>query len=965
LKDVQVAQIVNMANSLLEKASIITTPTAYDNGSLHSVKPVKTFGSELVTNGDGSSTTGWDLSYSRTTLSINNNKLRATATEAGAYGLSQDLSLNTSKKYIITANINVDNASGGTANLRIATNVQLSTGATTLSTATGTTTTTFTPTASTMYIGIVDTADSSSNYVEIISISVKEVTEADFDFTRGSSATRVNEKGLIEDVQILSGNLVQNGDFSEEGSELVTNGSFDNNSDWSNFGTPTTSEQSTDKAYLGSYSWYVVATAFRQGIFSPNNFSLVNGKTYKASLWIYAVDGAEILSGVTNSDATVFTSRAVTQGQWTNVVYYFTANASSASYISILSSSSTLEFYVDNVSVKEVGQNWEFGTDWSMGDGVALHTGSTGNLITNASLTINKLYKVQFEIVSIADGVCNIYDTGSATTYASFTTIGLKSVYITKDSSNSLAIRSNSSNVTIDNISVIEITDDTDLPRINYTNFDYEDVLGDELVTNGSFSEDSNWTKDNAWSINNGKANCDGTQSGNANIYQPISFVVGKVYKVTYELSNVSSGSAKIVFGDTGGTLKSTNGIFTEYYTFVSGSNFYIQGNSSFIGSIDNVSVKEFTENVVVPYSGTGSLKLEPQRTNSFLYSEDFANSDWTKTASTITSNNIISPDGTLNASKLTEDTSNSTHRISDTIIVSGTGVAYTQSVFAKSGGNGRYLRMFRGSGTYNNAVFDLENGTVVAQGGSRIIDTKIETYPNGWYRCISTYTTQFGNIATYYGLQNGNTDSYQGDGESGVYLWGAMLEESSFATSYITTNGSTVTRLADVCNNAGSSDLINSTEGVLYAEVSKNTTTIDGGIAISDGSTDNRILLYFDTSGNIRAYVYASGEQARINTSGLNYTLMNKIAIKYSATSTKFFVNGNQVGSTDTSSNMPSGLSELAFDNGGGGSDFYGNVKTVAVFKEALDNDSLECLTGEGYASFDALAQANNYTII
>ena len=117
--------------------------------------------------------------------------------------------------------------------------------------------------------------------------------------------------------------------------------------------------------------------------------------------------------------------------------------------------------------------------------------------------------------------------------------------------------------------------------------------IGDELVTNGDFATDSDWSKGTGWVISGGKANCEGTQSGNTNIYQSISFVVGKVYKVTYELSNVTFGSSKIVFGDTGGTLRSSNGIFTEYYTFVSGSNFYIQGNSTFTGSIDNVSVKE------------------------------------------------------------------------------------------------------------------------------------------------------------------------------------------------------------------------------------------------------------------------------------------------------------------------------------------------------------------------------------
>ena len=35
----------------------------------------------------------------------------------------------------------------------------------------------------------------------------------DFDFSRNSAATRVNAQGLVENVQILSSNLVQNGDF--------------------------------------------------------------------------------------------------------------------------------------------------------------------------------------------------------------------------------------------------------------------------------------------------------------------------------------------------------------------------------------------------------------------------------------------------------------------------------------------------------------------------------------------------------------------------------------------------------------------------------------------------------------------------------------------------------------------------------------------------------------------------------
>ena len=130
---------------------------------------------DLVADGDGSSTATWSTAYANTTLSTSGSTLRATANGSGAYGFSQRLTgLDTSSQYVIEATINVDNASGGTANFRLATNSNLSSDAVALSTATGTTTTILSPSAATMYIGIVDTAGSSSDYVEFSSISVKE-----------------------------------------------------------------------------------------------------------------------------------------------------------------------------------------------------------------------------------------------------------------------------------------------------------------------------------------------------------------------------------------------------------------------------------------------------------------------------------------------------------------------------------------------------------------------------------------------------------------------------------------------------------------------------------------------------------------------------------------------------------------------------------------------------------------------
>jgi len=306
--------------SLLQKASIITTPTAYAEDYLYSIKPAYALGSELVTNGDGSSTTGWNVAYANTTLSINNNNLRATANASGAYGLSQSLSLDTSKKYIITADINVDNASGGTANLRIATNVNLSASATTLSTATGTITTTFTSTASTMYIGIVDTANSSSNYVEINNISVKEVTDADFDFDRNSTGTRVNEDYLIEDVPY---NL-----FSY--SEAFTN------SYWSKTNQGGGAVPIVTANYAASPYGAIDATRVqfdavgtssgdRSGL--VRSFAYTSGTTYTISCWVKSTSGNNQVVQFRIAGAQVSTELTATN-RWQHLKATYTATSS-------------------------------------------------------------------------------------------------------------------------------------------------------------------------------------------------------------------------------------------------------------------------------------------------------------------------------------------------------------------------------------------------------------------------------------------------------------------------------------------------------------------------------------------------------------------------------------------------------------------------------------------------------------
>jgi hypothetical protein len=171
-------------SNLLEKASIVLTPTAYSDGTLHSVKPLQTLGSELVTNGDFATDsdwtkgTGWTISGGTANFNGGNNQ-----------SLSQDGIVANNKKYKLTYTIS--NYVQGGINWRFGTSSNL----TPVRSANGTYVEYITSTGSD-FRGI----SSGASELSIDNVSVKEATDADFDFTRSTTATRENSSGNIESV---------------------------------------------------------------------------------------------------------------------------------------------------------------------------------------------------------------------------------------------------------------------------------------------------------------------------------------------------------------------------------------------------------------------------------------------------------------------------------------------------------------------------------------------------------------------------------------------------------------------------------------------------------------------------------------------------------------------------------------------------------------------------------------------
>ena len=190
--------------------------------------------------------------------------------------------------------------------------------------------------------------------------------------------------------------------------------------------------------------------------------------------------------------------------------------------------------------------------------------------------------------------------------------------------------------------------------------------------------------------------------------------------------------------------------------------------------------------------------------TNLLLRSEEFNNASWIGIGSVVSADAIASPSGAVTSDLLRENASNSIHEIYQF----GTGGAstYTLSVFFKNGTGTRHLNLgaSRGSSDWISCRFNLVNGTASAvsiEGSSfTSASAQIASRGDGWYRGILTFTSS-GSFSTQIALSSSSAapasgsygvETYQGDNASGIYLWGAQLEQSSTVGEYVPT-GATI----------------------------------------------------------------------------------------------------------------------------------------------------------------------------
>jgi hypothetical protein len=360
-------------------------------------------------------------------------------------------------------------------------------------------------------------------------------------------------------------------------------------------------------------------------------------------------------------------------------------------------------------------------------------------------------------------------------------------------------------------------------------------------------------------------------------------------------------------------------------------------------------------------------LLLEGASTNLFLNSEDFSNPTWTAGAITVTANAATAPTGATTADSLLETSANTEHLIYNTTPITFT--TATQSVYVKPNGRTNVaLRFYYDSNDWVARVFSLTGSGSVTQSsagsssGFSAVSHSIVNAGNGWYRISMTATQTSRSVyvaspdlctssTPTLATVNGS-EVYAGDVTKGVYVWGAQLETTSTASSYIPTTASTVTRAADVSTSTATSVFESSwyrqDEGTAFTQYSGQA----GGRAFmaDDGTGNNRFEVRI-TSNTSQLNSWSGGTQDVTSlfapaATGLVDGVVVKTAIGLKVNDAAISTNGFAVG-TDTSCAMPIALNRMILGSFQGSATFLnGTIRRLTYFPTRLGNEVLQRIT-------------------
>jgi len=342
------------------------------------------------------------------------------------------------------------------------------------------------------------------------------------------------------------------------------------------------------------------------------------------------------------------------------------------------------------------------------------------------------------------------------------------------------------------------------------------------------------------------------------------------------------------------------------------------------------------------------------QRTNLLTYSEQFDNAAWTKELGSISANGATAPDGTMTADVFTESATNGIHGFRNTSAVTvALASVVTGSIFIKKG-TSRYCFIAVSSGdNYISAVIDLDTATItstsdvglicgVSSIGSGIVRAYVKRTQVTTTNCYIFVGTSDSASPTF----SSGRPSFTSAGAGTAIFWGAQLELSASASSYIPTAAAAVTRQPDVLT-ASSISWYRQDEGTVLFEgiASYFTASLMGTFAFSAGNDTNRITQYLDGIGRIVALNTTAGVNVdtSVTANGATAGSVFRSAHAYKTNNFGTVLNGSSV--VTGTSGVPATVNQLRLGlrNFAGASPFMGYARRFQYFNTRLPNAQIQ----------------------
>ena len=332
-------------------------------------------------------------------------------------------------------------------------------------------------------------------------------------------------------------------------------------------------------------------------------------------------------------------------------------------------------------------------------------------------------------------------------------------------------------------------------------------------------------------------------------------------------------------------------------------------------------------------------LLIEESRTNNLVRSEDFGTT-WTQTNISVSSDVAVAPDGNTTADKIIENTASGIHGVDQSTTF--TAIPYTLSFYAKKDER-IWVRAFLSG--LSSTWFNVDNGTVgtVASGfTASIVDAG-----NGWYRCSITGTASAGTSTSGVRIATGDgLNTYLGDGTSGIFLWGAQLEQGSFPTSYIPTTTASVVRSADVCSITGSdfTGFYNQSDGTMLVNAFTPANGDRTVVATDDNTANEMIRLRTEGTNPFFKVTDGGSELVAIDSGTVVANTAFKLVGAYKLDDFASSINGGAA-VTDTSGTIPT-VDRIRIGAGQSGNTMCGCISSLRYYKKRLADAKLQALT-------------------